>query len=971
MDRPQSDLGDLLGLDREARRFELESSPEGRVDVVVRLSDETVRLSRVDPALAQEVAEDACWLAERTEDAYCQGRATRALGHAHLIHGRHADALGCYDRAIGLFESDGHRLEVGITLNSTLGPLSYLGRYEEAVRRGERATEIFAAEDEVRRLTQLTINLANIHFRQDRFGEALELYLEAMRDAESGSHDMGIVLRNVLVCQISLGELDAAEASYRRAKRYCLDNDLPRLVTECDYNVAYLHYLRGDYSRALRLYDEARAACREAGDRYHLALSDLDQAEIYLELNLFREGGELADAARSEFEQLSMGYEVAKALTLLGAASNRARRNREALDHLARARALFVEENNRAWAAQVDLYRAGFLLDENRDDEARRLVRSARRFFADSPFVAKAVLCDLALVELDLRRGRAGAAADRCRGALERVDGTVSPIVAFQAEYLLGDALLADSDHRGAAAAYGRASAILERLRAGLEVSAFRISFLKERVGVYDRLFWLSAEGGEGDTRSALEHAERAKSRHLLELVSSAGGGARRGDRHPPEGGVEGGGDPPVSEVDRQIDVLQRQLGSLYRMVSQDELEGGPAATARRRSLARRVAEVEAELDRQMRGREPRSPLQLAAAGQPVDVDSVCSVLGAGRTLVEYFASRGRFYALTLSRRGLSIERLAAVDEVLDSIRLLRFQLAKHRLGGKYMQEFSGLVSRSILNHLGGLHDRLLGPLVDRLEGEHLVIVPHGELHYVPFHALTGRDGYLIERYAVSYAPSASVYYRCCAQQPVQGDGSLVLAVSDQRAPEILSEAREIAATLGDALLYTGATASTEVLRTEGPGRRIIHLAAHGTFRRDNPIFSAIELAGAPLSLLDLHRLHLPCELVVLSGCGTGLSVVEDGDELLGLASGVLSAGARSAVVTLWDVDDQSGVELMSAFYRELAAGTDKANALRRAMVESMSAGPHPYLWAPFMLVGDPRPCVRGGEGAQPEAWNR
>ena len=102
----------------------------------------------------------------------------------------------------------------------------------------------------------------------------------------------------------------------------------------------------------------------------------------------------------------------------------------------------------------------------------------------------------------------------------------------------------------------------------------------------------------------------------------------------------------------------------------------------------------------------------------------------------------------------------------------------------------------------------------------------------------------------------------------------------------------------------------------------------------------------------DLYQLTLPVELITLSGCSTGLNVVSAGDELIGLARGLMHAGAQSLVLSLWDVHDKSTAEFMTAFYRLLQKGESKAAALRGAMLTLRSSYPHPYQWAPFILVG-------------------
>jgi CHAT domain-containing protein len=117
-------------------------------------------------------------------------------------------------------------------------------------------------------------------------------------------------------------------------------------------------------------------------------------------------------------------------------------------------------------------------------------------------------------------------------------------------------------------------------------------------------------------------------------------------------------------------------------------------------------------------------------------------------------------------------------------------------------------------------------------------------------------------------------------------------------------------------------------------------------------MFSSISLGTSDLSLFDLYQLSLPAELVTLSGCGTGLNVVVGGDELLGLNRGLLYAGAQGVLLTLWDVNDQSTAGFMKLFYERMQGGANKADAARYAMGEIRKAYPHPFYWAPFVLVG-------------------
>jgi len=152
--------------------------------------------------------------------------------------------------------------------------------------------------------------------------------------------------------------------------------------------------------------------------------------------------------------------------------------------------------------------------------------------------------------------------------------------------------------------------------------------------------------------------------------------------------------------------------------------------------------------------------------------------------------------------------------------------------------------------------------------------------------------------------------------------------------------------------LFLGEQANHEMLRQKVQSSRLIHIATHGSFRQDNPMFSGIKLGDSYLHLYELYQLRLSADLLTLSGCATGLNVVTAGDELLGLIRGALYAGAQSLLLTLWDVHDRSAAQFMTGFYTRLNSTQNKAESLSGAMKELRASHPHPYYWAPFILVG-------------------
>jgi CHAT domain-containing protein len=249
------------------------------------------------------------------------------------------------------------------------------------------------------------------------------------------------------------------------------------------------------------------------------------------------------------------------------------------------------------------------------------------------------------------------------------------------------------------------------------------------------------------------------------------------------------------------------------------------------------------------------------------------------------------------------------------------------------------------------------------------LIVPHGPLHYLPFHALHDGERHLAAPCQVSYLPSLDLLARLSHRKASSNGPALVLGTSGSgapgagdperraRLPHAILEAEQVAQIL-DCRAFLDDAACVSVLREHGRHAPVVHLATHAEFRADNPLFSGLQLADAWLTTLDIFGLELAASLVTLSGCHTGRSVVGGGEELLGLARAFFAAGAASLLLSLWAVEDSSTAEFMAMFYRRLAAGDTKAAALRSAQVAFIDDARyhHPYYWAPFALIGDTGP---------------
>jgi len=305
------------------------------------------------------------------------------------------------------------------------------------------------------------------------------------------------------------------------------------------------------------------------------------------------------------------------------------------------------------------------------------------------------------------------------------------------------------------------------------------------------------------------------------------------------------------------------------------------------------------------------------------------------------------------------------------------------------------------------LYQSLLGPVEKMLNDyKHIVIVPDGILHYLPFEALVtrweaGGPRFLIFDHLVTYASSASALGLLQAAQaaPCQREPRLLtyadpVFASHHRGTKsakgenpLLDVTRSLYATHGmsfDPLPYTRVEAQSIAARFPKKAARLflgreatesslkherleefsqLHFATHGLIDEEVParsgvVFSLVgdDAEDGILQMNEIFNLDLNADLVVLSACQSGLGKLVRGEGMIGLTRAFMYAGASSVVVSLWNVRDSSTAEFMKSFYRHLRAGKGKAEALRQAKLDmirsDLPAYRFPYFWAPFVLIG-------------------
>jgi hypothetical protein len=239
------------------------------------------------------------------------------------------------------------------------------------------------------------------------------------------------------------------------------------------------------------------------------------------------------------------------------------------------------------------------------------------------------------------------------------------------------------------------------------------------------------------------------------------------------------------------------------------------------------------------------------------------------------------------------------------------------------------------------LDDLLLAPL-DVTEGADVVVVPTGGLHRVAWSALPTLSGR-----PTTIAPSATIWLGAHGPAVPRRTGSPVALVAGPDLPGAGDEVRRLAAAYPQAEVLSGADATAEHVLAALEHADLAHLAAHGRFRADSPLFSSIRLFDGPLTIYDLERLGRAPSTVVLSACDAGAVAVRSGDELLGTAAAMIGLGVRWVIAPVMAVPDEATTPFMVALHDGLRQGDTPPAALARASITSPGVAA-----ATFVCVG-------------------
>jgi len=745
-------------------------------------------------------------------------------------------------------------------------------------------------------------------------------------------------------------------------------------------NIGNIYVYQGDKVRALEHYQRSLKLAEEVGNKSGSSATLNSVGNLYYSQGNYAQALEYFGQSLKIKQEIGDKLGVARALNNIGVIYSLQGQYAQALDYLQQNVKILEELGDKLVLVEALHYIGGVYLLKG--DYAQALASEQKALKLAEELGNNELLSEILanISESYLRLGQYTAASEYAARAASLAEQFGVPDVLWSAKTTAGKAHLALNQPDRARQDFLESIATIEKLRgqvAGGEQEQQR--FFENKIAPYQAMVQLSL--AEHDTTQALSYAERAKGRVLLDVLSSG-----RAD-------ITKAMTSDELKRDRELSAELASFNTqLIRLKTQSKSPAAQMADVQTR-LDKTRLEYEA-FQASLYAAHPELKVQRGET-QPLTLDEASALLPDDQTaILEYVVTEEKSYLFVL-RKAPKAARDKAVELTVHTLNVKSTDLAQ--MAESFLQRVAER-DLTVKQPARSLYDLLLKPAEGELRGvRKLRIVPDGALWSVPFQALhQGERGYLLEQYAVVYAPSLSVLremerrasaLRTAARQDLQAtllamgnptlSGDTVTKVRFARRDEALSplpEAEKEVNALGrlygpGSRVLIGPQAREATIKAEAGKYKILHFATHAILDDRNPLYSHIVLSQTEndthedglLEAWEIMKLDLNAELAVLSACETARGRIAAGEGIIGMSWALFVAGSPSAVVSQWKVDSARSSELMIEFHRNLSSkrgagktSLTKSEALRQAALKVFhSSYNHPAYWAGFILIGD------------------
>jgi CHAT domain-containing protein len=357
--------------------------------------------------------------------------------------------------------------------------------------------------------------------------------------------------------------------------------------------------------------------------------------------------------------------------------------------------------------------------------------------------------------------------------------------------------------------------------------------------------------------------------------------------------------------------------------------------------------------------------------------------------LISYFTGSENTYVFAIMHNTVSVRLLENTEKLFEQTTSFFNSISSlTKLRNQPQTTFEQITQNGY-----ELYEQLLKPEIHKSRFSKLIIIPDGQLCYLPFESLlTDKVNsqtrnyqtlpYLLNQYAVSFSPSASIQLLSENHTDVTEDylgfapnyeeQVYAVASSDNNTTQLenlhFSEQEiERASTMFNGKSFTGKAVSEDLLKTNSSKAGILHLAMHGAIEDEHPLlsklyFNSSEKDDGMLHIYEIYNLSIRAQLVILSACNTASGKLVRGEGIVSLERAFQYAGSKALLSTLWTVDDAASLQLTENFLQNIKKGQPKDMALREAKLQFLSQAPpekqHPFYWSSLKLTGNTKPLV-------------
>ncbi len=810
-------------------------------------------------------------------------------------------------------------------------------------------------------------NTGLVYYDQGDYADALHWYQRSLELSESLHDDAGTArtLNNMGAVYLDCGELSSAWENFQKSLALGEKIHSPRLIANATGNMAIIHGERGDYLQALALFKKVYALHEPTNDKRALAIDLLDLGNVFLWQGDFPQSEDYFRKCYALAESAGLKPLMAYALGDLGRVAEQRGDVAEGVKKNQESLAICTEVEDKACASSALSFIGSSFAEMG--DQAKAIEYFRKSLDLHNKTVGGKDT-EVTLTKMAAAYNRKGEFQEAVRTAGEARSAAESVGMRealWRAHLEAGKGYVGLRDTVRAEAELARAVATIEEMRqdvAGAE--AEQENFFESKLEPYHRMLNLLVDAKRN--AEAFAFAERAKARVLVDVLQN--------------GRTQLAALMNTEEREKEQE-LRVKVGSLNArlMHSHDAAVPDAAATGKLNTELERARLEYSAFETALYAQHPEWKLQSGTV-EPVALDQALQLIpGADAAFVEFVVTDDKLYTFVATGGPREQAKLRvfstaiARKELTERVENFRRQLANRDL------EFRASAT--------ALYKLLMAPADAALRGKrHVVLVPDGVLWELPFQALLNPTGkYLLEEYAISYAPSVTALKAMIEakrrRRPAAGQTQL-LAMGNPawggqetvnalyRGQELGSlplaetEVKQLGRIYGESQsrVYVGAEARESRFKAEAGAPHVVHLATHGILNNASPLYSYLVLAGEGdgsaedglLEAKELMRMKLSAELVVLSACETARGRVGAGEGVIGLSWALFVSGVPTTVLSQWKVESESTSRLMVAFHQNRKKGMSEAEALQAAalLIRKDPAYRHPFYWTPFIVIG-------------------